>query len=252
MPERTGSFVYRDHGTSGMATIYRFDDGRRVLRIEDLDTSNGPALFVYLSANPAAGPEGAFDDTYVNLGSLKGNVGDQNYEVPAGVKRGELHVRRHLVRPLRRRLRRRRPFLTQRGPTAMSTTPIGDHALLSDCRSTAVVDRSGSVEWLCWPRLDAPSVFGRLLRSDRRSPVDRPVSDSTVERRYVDRTMVLETTFTTARVRSPSPTPSPRDRASGATSSVIARRVCSYVASRRRPEPSTSRWSSSPGRSTAW
>ncbi len=85
VPERTGSFVSREHGTSGMATIYRFDDGRRVLRIEDLDTSNGPALFVYLSANPAAGPEGAFDDTYVDLGSLKGNVGDQNYEVPAGV-----------------------------------------------------------------------------------------------------------------------------------------------------------------------
>ncbi len=85
VPERSGSFVSRDHGTSGMATIYQLDDGRRVLRIEDLDTSNGPALFVYLSANPAAGPEGAFDDTYVDLGSLKGNVGDQNYEVPAGV-----------------------------------------------------------------------------------------------------------------------------------------------------------------------
>jgi hypothetical protein len=83
--ERAGSFVSREHGTSGTATIYRFDDGRRVLRIEDLHTSNGPALFVYLSANPAAGPEGAFDDTYVDLGGLKGNIGDQNYEIPPEV-----------------------------------------------------------------------------------------------------------------------------------------------------------------------
>jgi Electron transfer DM13 len=80
--ERAGRFVSREHSTSGTATIYRFDDGRRVLRIEDLDTSNGPALFVYLSANPATGPESAFDDTYVDLGGLKGNIGDQNYEIP--------------------------------------------------------------------------------------------------------------------------------------------------------------------------
>jgi hypothetical protein len=85
VPERGGSFVSREHGTSGTATIYRLDDGRRVLRIEDLHTSNGPALFVYLSANPASGPEGAFDDSYVDLGGLKGNIGDQNYDVPAGV-----------------------------------------------------------------------------------------------------------------------------------------------------------------------
>ena len=81
-PERAGSFLSREHDTSGTAAIYRFDDGRRILRIEDLDTSNGPALFVYLSANPAAGPEGAFDDSYIDLGGLKGNIGDQNYEIP--------------------------------------------------------------------------------------------------------------------------------------------------------------------------
>ncbi len=79
----------------------------------------------------------------------------------------------------------------------MSTTSIGDHALISDCRSTAIVDRYGSVEWLCWPRLDGPSVFGRLLDPAAGHWSIAPVADATVERRYVDRSMVLETTFAT-------------------------------------------------------
>ena len=83
--QATGMFVSLDHGTSGSAAVYVVEDGRRVLRIEDLDTSNGPDVYVYLSTNPAAGPEGQFDDTYVNLGGLKGNIGDQNYEIPADV-----------------------------------------------------------------------------------------------------------------------------------------------------------------------
>ena len=79
----------------------------------------------------------------------------------------------------------------------MSTAPIGDHALISDCRSTALVDRCGSVEWLCWPRVDAPSIFGRLLDPAAGHWSIAPVSDATVERRYLERTMVLETMFTT-------------------------------------------------------
>jgi alpha,alpha-trehalase len=81
----------------------------------------------------------------------------------------------------------------------MSTTSIGDHALISDCRSTAIIDRHGSVEWLCWPRIDAPSVFGRLLDPAAGYWSIAPVGDATVQRRYVDRTMVLETTFVTDR-----------------------------------------------------
>jgi hypothetical protein len=79
-----GEFVSLDHGTSGAARVLELADGRRFVRLEGLDTDNGPDLYLYLTTNPAAGDEGAFDDEYVSLGRLKGNQGDQNYEVPAG------------------------------------------------------------------------------------------------------------------------------------------------------------------------
>jgi GH15 family glucan-1,4-alpha-glucosidase len=80
----------------------------------------------------------------------------------------------------------------------MSNIAIADHALLSDRHSTGLVDRSGSVEWLSFPRFDSPSVFGRLLGADAGHWSIRPSGDWTSTRRYVDRTLVLETTFTTA------------------------------------------------------
>jgi GH15 family glucan-1,4-alpha-glucosidase len=79
----------------------------------------------------------------------------------------------------------------------MSTTPVADHALISDGRSAALVDRFGSVEWLCWPRIDGPSVFGRLLDATAGHWSIAAAGDAAVERRYVDRTMVLETAFVT-------------------------------------------------------
>jgi hypothetical protein len=79
-----GEFISRDHGTSGVARAIELADGRRVVRLEGLDTDNGPDLYVYLGANPSDGDEGEFDDDFVNLGRLKGNQGDQNYDLPEG------------------------------------------------------------------------------------------------------------------------------------------------------------------------
>ena len=78
-----GELVSRDHHASGEVRVLALANGRRILRLEGLDTSNGPDLFVYLTTTRADGPEAAFDDEYRSLGRLKGNQGDQNYEVPA-------------------------------------------------------------------------------------------------------------------------------------------------------------------------
>ena len=78
----------------------------------------------------------------------------------------------------------------------MSHTPIGDHALLSDRHSAALVDTAGSVEWLSFPRFDSPSVLGRLLDGEAGHWQVRPVGEWRSTRRYIDRTLVLETTFT--------------------------------------------------------
>ena len=79
----------------------------------------------------------------------------------------------------------------------MDSLPIGDYALLSDCRSAALVSRVGSVDWLCCPRFDAPAVFARLIDPDGGHFAIRPAGDFQVSRAYVDQTMVLETTFGT-------------------------------------------------------
>jgi hypothetical protein len=71
------------HEGTGLASIYELADGSRVLRLEKLDVTNGPDLHVILS--PVANPDGRDDvmsDGYVDLGKLKGNRGNQNYDIP--------------------------------------------------------------------------------------------------------------------------------------------------------------------------
>ena len=79
----------------------------------------------------------------------------------------------------------------------MSNVPIADYALLSDCRSAALVSRAGSVDWLCFPRFDGPSIFARLLDEQAGHWSIRTVGATEVSRRYLERTMALETTFRT-------------------------------------------------------
>ena len=78
-----GRFQGIAHESKGQATVYQLADGKRVLRLTDFQTSNGPALHLYMVA-AANVPD---NDTvkkagFVDLGDLKGNVGDQNYELP--------------------------------------------------------------------------------------------------------------------------------------------------------------------------
>jgi Electron transfer DM13 len=81
--EASGEFTSIDHETSGTATVLGDGTGQRFLRFEDLTTSNGPDVNVYL----VNGSGKDFAD-FVDLGNLKGNVGDQNYELPADVDLG--------------------------------------------------------------------------------------------------------------------------------------------------------------------
>lgn len=79
-----GTFRGLDHSASGKALFVKLADGSRVLRFEDFDVQNGPDLKVYLSSAPASSEQGVFDDDIIDLGDLKGNIGNQNYKLPTG------------------------------------------------------------------------------------------------------------------------------------------------------------------------
>lgn len=83
----SGSFIDIDpiHGAVGTATIYELPGGDRVLRFEDFRSKNGPDLHVYLSTEVPTSTFAGLGDNEIHLGSLKGNVGNQNYEIPTEV-----------------------------------------------------------------------------------------------------------------------------------------------------------------------
>jgi GH15 family glucan-1,4-alpha-glucosidase len=76
--------------------------------------------------------------------------------------------------------------------------PIAEYALIGCTRSAALVSRGGSIDWLCWPRFDSPSIFGRILDAGKGGFfMIRPAIAHTATRRYLEGTNVIETTFTT-------------------------------------------------------
>jgi hypothetical protein len=86
-PLAEGRFIGLEHETTGRAVVLETADGGRFLRFEDFETSNGPDLLVYLSSKMPAGTDDwyGYDQDFVDLGVLKGNVGNQNYELPSDV-----------------------------------------------------------------------------------------------------------------------------------------------------------------------
>ncbi len=74
-----------EHQSSGTVLLIQLVGGGRVLRLENLATSNGPDLRVYLSTTPASADWHGYDRDYVDLGALKGNLGNQNYALPDSV-----------------------------------------------------------------------------------------------------------------------------------------------------------------------
>ena len=81
----TGQFHSGAHETKGTATVLQLADGKKTLRLSDFATSNGPDVHVYLvAASDAKDNDSVTKVGFVDLGSLKGNIGDQNYDLPAG------------------------------------------------------------------------------------------------------------------------------------------------------------------------
>lgn len=79
----SGQFHSGAHETKGMATVFQLGDGKKTLRLSNFETSNGPDVHVYLvAAEDAKDNDAVKQAEVIDLASLKGNIGDQNYELP--------------------------------------------------------------------------------------------------------------------------------------------------------------------------
>lgn len=86
----SGEFRSGAHETKGNAAVFQLADGKKTLRLTDFTTSNGPDLHVYLvAADDVKDSEMVTKAGFVDLGSLKGNIGDQNYDLPANTDLGK-------------------------------------------------------------------------------------------------------------------------------------------------------------------
>jgi hypothetical protein len=81
-----GSFRGIAHETKGVASIYQLPEGKKVLRFSGFETSNGPDVHVYLVAAADAKDDATVKNSgFIDLGSIKGNIGDQNYDLPPDI-----------------------------------------------------------------------------------------------------------------------------------------------------------------------
>ncbi|PWK88798.1 electron transfer DM13 [Lentzea atacamensis] len=81
----TGEWRSLEHATTGKASLIKLPGGAHSVQFASLNTSGGPDLYVYLSPHPSSSSEKTFGEGFTSLGKLKGNRGDQVYEIPAGV-----------------------------------------------------------------------------------------------------------------------------------------------------------------------
>jgi hypothetical protein len=84
-----GEFRGLAHETKGVATVHQLAAGKRILRLTNFETSNGPDVRVYLvAAEDAKDNETVQKAGFIDLGAMKGNKGDQNYDLPADADLG--------------------------------------------------------------------------------------------------------------------------------------------------------------------
>ena len=92
---KTGEFKNADsfHKGQGKATIYSLPDGTHVLRLESFRVTNGPELHLVLTPHPDPdGRDAVHQAGYADLGKIKGNIGNQNYPIPASVDASSINA----------------------------------------------------------------------------------------------------------------------------------------------------------------